>query len=55
MARPLLSLHRKNATIDEFKQFALVGFIETATRFSAIQMRLAGLLKHAKKDADANI
>jgi len=42
MARPLLIAHRQNATIEDLKQVCRLGSNETATRFSAIQMLLAG-------------
>ena len=42
MAQPLLIAHPHNASIEELKQVSRVGSNETATRFSAIQMLLAG-------------
>ena len=42
MARALLIPNPENATIEELKQVARVGSIETAIRCSAIQMLLAG-------------
>jgi hypothetical protein len=43
MARPLLIPDPENATIEELKQVSRVGSNETATRWSAIQMLLAGM------------
>jgi transposase len=42
MARALLIPNPENATIEELKQVSRVGFNETATRCTAIQMLLAG-------------
>jgi hypothetical protein len=42
MAQPLLIAHPENASIEELKQVSRVGYNETATRCSAIQMLLAG-------------
>jgi hypothetical protein len=42
MARPLLIADPKNATIEELKQVSWVESNQTDTRFSAIQMLLAG-------------
>jgi len=42
MAQLLLIAHPDNATIEELKQVSPVGFNETATRCSAIQMLLPG-------------
>ena len=42
MARPLLTPHPENASIEELKQVARIGSNETAIRCTAIQMLLAG-------------
>ena len=43
MARPLVMAHPENTTIEELKHISRVGSNETATRYSAIQMLLAGV------------
>ncbi|MBW2337667.1 MAG: hypothetical protein JRF47_13085 [Deltaproteobacteria bacterium] len=43
MARPLLMAHRENASIEELEQVCRVCSNETATRFSAILILLAGV------------
>ena len=53
MAPPLLIPDPENATIEELKQVSPVGYNETATRCTAIQMLLAGVSRELVRDVFA--